>query len=136
MGYLEVHIEQGPQLETENLAVGVVTAINGVTRARVRVTGEAGHAGTVPDGHAPRCARRGRRDDRRGGAPRRARTRHGGYGRRRAGAAGRDQRHPAKVDFTIDAARRTTTSATAWSSTGIVAGMRGRGRTGGTSRFR
>jgi allantoate deiminase len=48
LGYLEVHIEQGPQLETENLAVGVVTAINGVTRARVRVTGEAGHAGTVP----------------------------------------------------------------------------------------
>jgi allantoate deiminase len=46
--YLEVHIEQGPQLEAENLPVGVVSAINGITRARVRVTGEAGHAGTVP----------------------------------------------------------------------------------------
>lgn len=47
-GYLEVHIEQGPQLEAENLSVGVVSAINGITRARATVTGEAGHAGTVP----------------------------------------------------------------------------------------
>ncbi|WP_112662239.1 allantoate amidohydrolase [Microvirga flavescens] len=47
-GYLEVHIEQGPQLEAQNLPVGIVTAINGATRARIRVTGEAGHAGTVP----------------------------------------------------------------------------------------
>ncbi len=46
--YLEVHIEQGPVLETENEAVGIVTAINAQKRARVRVTGEAGHAGTVP----------------------------------------------------------------------------------------
>jgi allantoate deiminase len=46
--YLEVHIEQGPQLEAADLPVGVVSAINGITRARARVTGEAGHAGTVP----------------------------------------------------------------------------------------
>ncbi|WP_439499729.1 allantoate amidohydrolase [Bosea sp. (in: a-proteobacteria)] len=46
--YLEVHIEQGPVLEIENEAVGIVTAINAQKRARVRVTGEAGHAGTVP----------------------------------------------------------------------------------------
>lgn len=46
--YLEVHIEQGPVLESENEAVGIVTAINAQKRARVRVTGEAGHAGTVP----------------------------------------------------------------------------------------
>lgn len=46
--YLEVHIEQGPVLEAENEAVGIVTAINAQSRARVRVTGEAGHAGTVP----------------------------------------------------------------------------------------
>lgn len=46
--YLEVHIEQGPVLEAENEAVGIVTAINAQKRARVRVTGEAGHAGTVP----------------------------------------------------------------------------------------
>ena len=46
--YLEVHIEQGPQLEAADLPVGVVSAINGITRARAHVTGEAGHAGTVP----------------------------------------------------------------------------------------
>ncbi|WP_230529969.1 allantoate amidohydrolase [Microvirga roseola] len=47
-GYLEVHIEQGPLLESRNLPVGIVSAINGITRARAHVTGEAGHAGTVP----------------------------------------------------------------------------------------
>ncbi|KLK94975.1 allantoate amidohydrolase [Microvirga vignae] len=47
-GYLEVHIEQGPQLEARNLPVGIVSAINGITRARAYVIGEAGHAGTVP----------------------------------------------------------------------------------------
>lgn len=47
-GYLEVHIEQGPLLEAENRPVGIVTAINGASRARISVTGEAAHAGTVP----------------------------------------------------------------------------------------
>jgi allantoate deiminase len=47
-GYLEVHIEQGPQLEADDLPVGLVSAINGVSRARATVIGEAGHAGTVP----------------------------------------------------------------------------------------
>jgi allantoate deiminase len=46
--YLEVHIEQGPVLEAEGEPVGIVTAINAQKRARVRITGEAGHAGTVP----------------------------------------------------------------------------------------
>ena len=48
LGYLEVHIEQGPVLEREGLPVGVVTAIAGQTRARIVLTGEAGHAGTLP----------------------------------------------------------------------------------------
>jgi allantoate deiminase len=48
LGYLEVHIEQGPVLENADLAVGIVDAITGIIRARVRVTGTAGHAGTVP----------------------------------------------------------------------------------------
>jgi allantoate deiminase len=47
-GYLEVHIEQGPLLEAKDLPVGIVSAINGITRARASVIGEAGHAGTVP----------------------------------------------------------------------------------------
>ena len=48
VGYLEIHIEQGPVLEREGLPVGVVTAIAGQTRARIVLTGEAGHAGTLP----------------------------------------------------------------------------------------
>lgn len=48
LGYVELHIEQGPVLEAENLPVGVVTAINGAARLTVTVTGAAGHAGTVP----------------------------------------------------------------------------------------
>ena len=46
--YVEVHIEQGPVLLREGLALGVVTTIAGGTRHKVRVRGEAGHAGTVP----------------------------------------------------------------------------------------
>ncbi len=49
--YLELHIEQGPVLEHDNLALGVVSAINGARRLRCRFTGEAGHAGTVPMTH-------------------------------------------------------------------------------------
>ncbi len=46
--YVEAHIEQGPVLEAQSLPLGVVTAIAGATRLRVRVAGTAGHAGTVP----------------------------------------------------------------------------------------
>ena len=49
-GYVELHIEQGPVLESENLPVGVVTAISGATRLSVVLAGMAGHAGTVPMG--------------------------------------------------------------------------------------
>src|SRR4051794_21157963 len=48
LGYVEVHIEQGPVLEAGDLPVGVVTGIAGQTRAEVAFTGIAGHAGTVP----------------------------------------------------------------------------------------
>jgi hydantoinase/carbamoylase family amidase len=50
LGYVELHIEQGPVLEARNLGVGVVTAINGASRFSATVTGSAGHAGTVPMG--------------------------------------------------------------------------------------
>ncbi len=50
IGYLEVHIEQGPVLESRGLAAGVVSAIAGQTRARVAFRGRAGHAGTTPMG--------------------------------------------------------------------------------------
>jgi allantoate deiminase len=48
LGYCEVHIEQGPVLETRDSPVGVVSAIAGQSRIVVSFTGEAGHAGTVP----------------------------------------------------------------------------------------
>ena len=48
LGYLELHIEQGPVLEQENLATGIVTSICGIERNLICVTGKTGHAGTVP----------------------------------------------------------------------------------------
>ncbi|MCG5238666.1 allantoate amidohydrolase [Azospirillum doebereinerae] len=48
LAYAELHIEQGPVLESLDRAVGVVSAIAGATRLAVTVDGFAGHAGTVP----------------------------------------------------------------------------------------
>jgi allantoate deiminase len=48
LGYCEVHIEQGPILESRDLPVGVVSAIAGQERHRLTFTGEAAHAGTTP----------------------------------------------------------------------------------------
>ncbi len=48
LGYLEVHIEQGPVLLQQNLPVGIVTSIAGTIRYSVAINGVAGHAGTVP----------------------------------------------------------------------------------------
>jgi allantoate deiminase len=48
LGYVEVHIEQGPVLEAKNLPIGVVTAIAGQSRLAIDFVGTAGHAGTVP----------------------------------------------------------------------------------------
>jgi allantoate deiminase len=49
-GYLEFHIEQGPVLESEARALGVVDAIAGQTRMEFIFTGQANHAGTTPMG--------------------------------------------------------------------------------------
>jgi allantoate deiminase len=46
--YLELHIEQGPVLEESGEDVGIVTAITGLLGFRVRLAGEANHAGTTP----------------------------------------------------------------------------------------
>lgn len=48
LGFVEVHIEQGPVLERHGLPVGVVTAMTGIERHLVTVHGKAGHAGTTP----------------------------------------------------------------------------------------
>jgi hypothetical protein len=45
LAYAELHIEQGPVLEAEGLATGVVTAINGGNRFQIELKGMAGHAG-------------------------------------------------------------------------------------------
>lgn len=46
--YWEVHIEQGPVLESLEEPIGVVTGIAGAKRATVTISGQAGHAGTTP----------------------------------------------------------------------------------------
>lgn len=48
LAYLELHIEQGPRLEREELSVGAVTGIQGQTFLNCTFQGRAGHAGTVP----------------------------------------------------------------------------------------
>jgi N-carbamoyl-L-amino-acid hydrolase len=45
--YIEPHIEQASVLEKAGVPIGVVTGIQGTRRYRVRVTGEAAHAGTA-----------------------------------------------------------------------------------------
>lgn len=45
--FVELHIEQGPELEGKKLAIGVVTAIAAPAQADFTVTGEGGHAGAV-----------------------------------------------------------------------------------------
>ncbi len=50
VAFVESHIEQGPLLLNDGLALGVVTAIAGASRLQVNITGLAGHAGTVPMG--------------------------------------------------------------------------------------
>ncbi|PIA37661.1 hypothetical protein AQUCO_03000308v1 [Aquilegia coerulea] len=47
-GYIEVHIEQGPVLESLGFPLGVVKGIAGQTRLKVTLSGAQGHAGTVP----------------------------------------------------------------------------------------
>jgi N-carbamoyl-L-amino-acid hydrolase len=44
----ELHIEQGPVLESEGIDIGIVTAIVGITRLEIEFKGTAGHAGTTP----------------------------------------------------------------------------------------
>jgi N-carbamoyl-L-amino-acid hydrolase len=48
--YIEAHIEQGPLLEQENRAIGVVTGVQGLRWFNVEVFGETAHAGTTPLG--------------------------------------------------------------------------------------
>lgn len=46
--FVELHIEQGPVLETRGLPIGVVTNIVGIRRVLIKVEGQPDHAGTTP----------------------------------------------------------------------------------------
>lgn len=48
LGFVEVHIEQGPVLNEMDLPLGIVTSINGSVRYQCEVIGMASHAGTTP----------------------------------------------------------------------------------------
>ena len=57
--YLELHIEQGPVLESLNLPMGVVLGTFGVERHGITFTGQAAHSGSTPMAASPGCAGRG-----------------------------------------------------------------------------
>lgn len=46
--FLELHIEQGPVLEAENLTIGIVEAIAAPTRLKITIEGMAAHSGATP----------------------------------------------------------------------------------------
>lgn len=46
--YVELHIEQGPVLDAEGIAVGAVTGVQGIFWTEYRLTGQTNHAGTTP----------------------------------------------------------------------------------------
>ncbi len=48
LGFVEIHIEQGPVLEAENLSVSAVAGIMGQSRLTIELAGQANHAGTTP----------------------------------------------------------------------------------------
>jgi N-carbamoyl-L-amino-acid hydrolase len=48
LGFVEVHIEQGPVLNELDIPLGIVTSINGGVRLQCEVLGMASHAGTTP----------------------------------------------------------------------------------------
>jgi beta-ureidopropionase / N-carbamoyl-L-amino-acid hydrolase len=46
--FVELHIEQGPVLEAEDVAIGVVTGVQGISWTELTITGQSNHAGTTP----------------------------------------------------------------------------------------
>ena len=105
LGYIEIHIEQGPVLLQENLPAGIVTAIAGAARFAVTVTGVAGHAGTVPMGRRRDAARQPPRScSRSNGAAARSRPKRARWSARSAAwrVARRHQRHSGTCELTLD----------------------------------
>jgi len=46
--FVELHIEQGPVLEAENVTIGAVTGVQGISWTELTITGQSNHAGTTP----------------------------------------------------------------------------------------
>lgn len=46
--YLELHVEQGPELERARAQIGIVEGIEGISWNRIEITGRAAHAGPTP----------------------------------------------------------------------------------------
>lgn len=46
--FVELHIEQGPVLENENIHIGVVEGVQGISWTKVTIEGQSNHAGTTP----------------------------------------------------------------------------------------
>lgn len=46
--FVETHIEQGPVLETDDVIIGAVQSLQGISWTEIRVRGQANHAGTTP----------------------------------------------------------------------------------------
>jgi len=46
--FVELHIEQGPLLEDEQVTIGAVTGVQGISWTEITVTGQSAHAGTTP----------------------------------------------------------------------------------------
>ena len=46
--YVELHIEQGPVLEAEDVTIGAVTGVQGISWSELTITGQSNHAGTTP----------------------------------------------------------------------------------------
>jgi N-carbamoyl-L-amino-acid hydrolase len=49
--FVELHIEQGPVLEAEGVAIGAVTGVQGISWTELTITGQSNHAGTTPMQH-------------------------------------------------------------------------------------
>lgn len=50
LGFLELHIEQGPILHSRGIPIGAVTGIVGILRGKIEVVGRMDHSGTIPMG--------------------------------------------------------------------------------------
>jgi len=46
--FVELHIEQGPILESESITIGAVESLQGISWTRIDIEGQANHAGTTP----------------------------------------------------------------------------------------